>query len=59
MIILDRWVLSEGLETDALMGVVTNVVGMRCIASGRGGTENAGRNGEGFIMREEVESAQW
>ena len=54
MIILDRWVLSEGLETDAQMGVETNVVGMRCIASGRGETESAGRNGEGFIMREEV-----
>jgi len=31
---------------------------MGCITSGRGGTESAGRNGEGFVMREEVESAQ-
>lgn len=58
MIILNRWVSSEGPETDAPMGVETDAAGMGCVASGRGGTESAGRNGEGFVMREEVESAR-
>ena len=49
MIILDRRVLSEGLEMDAPTGVETDAVGMGCITSGRGGTESAGRNGEGFV----------
>jgi hypothetical protein len=58
MIILDRQVSSEGLETDAPTGVEMDAAGMGCVASGRGGTESAGRNGKGFVMREEVESAR-
>ena len=58
MIILDKQVSSEELEIDFLMGVEMDTVRMGCIGSDRGETESAGRNGKGFIIRKEVESAQ-